>query len=90
MPHAALRRTIAAIAASLILITPPAHAQDEVRALWVVRSTLTSPAAIATMAAAAKNGGFNTLLAQARGRGLAEPSHGPGYVSQVGRAAFQF
>jgi uncharacterized lipoprotein YddW (UPF0748 family) len=69
MPHAALRRTIAAIAASFILIIPPAHAQDEVRALWVVRTTLTSPAAIATMVAAAKNGGFNTLLVQVRGRG---------------------
>ena len=69
MPHAALRRTIAAIAASLILIIPPAHAQDEVRALWVVRTTLTSPSAIATMVAAARNGGFNTLLVQVRGRG---------------------
>jgi uncharacterized lipoprotein YddW (UPF0748 family) len=69
MPHAALRRAIAAIAASLILIITPAHAQDEVRALWVVRTTLTSPSAIATMVAAAKNGGFNTLLVQVRGRG---------------------
>jgi len=69
MPHAALRRAIAAIAASLILTIPPAHAQDEVRALWVVRTTLTSPTAIATMVAAAKNGGFNTLLVQVRGRG---------------------
>jgi uncharacterized lipoprotein YddW (UPF0748 family) len=69
MPHATLRRTFAAIAASLILIIPPAHAQDEVRALWVVRTTLTSPTAIATMVAAAKNGGFNTLLVQVRGRG---------------------
>lgn len=69
MPHAALRRAIAAIAASLILIIPPAHAQDEVRALWVVRTTLTSPSAIATMVAAAKHGGFNTLLVQVRGRG---------------------
>ena len=52
MPHAVLRRTIAAIAASLILIIPSAHAQDEVRALWVVRTTLTSPSAIATMVVA--------------------------------------
>jgi uncharacterized lipoprotein YddW (UPF0748 family) len=69
MSHAALRRTIAALAASLTLILSPVHAQDEVRALWVVRTTLTSPAAIATMVAAAKNGGFNTLLVQVRGRG---------------------
>ena len=76
MPHAVLRRTFAAIAASLILILPSAHAQDEVRALWVVRTTLTSPAAIATMVAAAKNGGFNTLLVQVRGRGDAYFQHG--------------
>ena len=72
MPHAVLRRAIAGIAviaASLMLIISPVHAQDEVRALWVVRTTLTSPAAIATMVAAAKNGGFNTLLVQVRGRG---------------------
>jgi uncharacterized lipoprotein YddW (UPF0748 family) len=41
----------------------------EVRALWVVRTTLTSPSAIATLAASAKAGGFNTLLVQVRGRG---------------------
>lgn len=69
MPHAVLRRAISAIAASLILIISPVHAQDEVRALWVGRTTLTSPSAIATMVAAAKSGGFNTLLVQVRGRG---------------------
>ena len=69
MPSALLRRATAAIAALLILINPPVHAQDEVRALWVVRTSLTSPAAISTMVAAAKHGGFNTLLVQVRGRG---------------------
>ena len=68
MPHAAVRRTFAAVAASLILFCQ-LRAQDEVRALWVVRTTLTSPSAIATMVAAAKNGGFNALLVQVRGRG---------------------
>ena len=48
--------------------------------------TLTSPSAIATMVASAKNGGFNTLPAQVRGRG--DATHGPGDVAQVGRAAF--
>src|SRR5580765_4124656 len=67
MPHAAWCRTTAAIA-SLVLFSQ-VHAQDEVRALWVVRTTLTSPSAIATMVTAAKNGGFNTLLVQVRGRG---------------------
>ena len=48
--------------------TPPA-ARDEVRALWVVRTSLTSPSAIDEMVAAARAGGFNTLLVQVRGRG---------------------
>ena len=74
MSRAVLRSAIAALVATLILLgwrssTGPAHAQDEVRALWVVRTTLTSPAAIATMVASAKRGGFNTLLVQIRGRG---------------------
>jgi uncharacterized lipoprotein YddW (UPF0748 family) len=41
----------------------------EVRALWVVRTTLTSPAAVRTMVGDAWQGGFNTLLVQVRGRG---------------------
>jgi uncharacterized lipoprotein YddW (UPF0748 family) len=69
MPHAVPRRVIAILIASLLLLSAPIHSQDEVRALWVVRTTLTSPAAIATMVDAAKNGGFNTLLVQVRGRG---------------------
>ncbi|MEP6467628.1 MAG: family 10 glycosylhydrolase [Parafilimonas sp.] len=69
MPHALLRRAFAAIAALLILIVSPVRAQEEVRALWVVRTTLASPSAISTMVAAAKHGGFNTLLVQVRGRG---------------------
>jgi uncharacterized lipoprotein YddW (UPF0748 family) len=72
MFHRAPRRAAAAIAAALLLILWPLHAQEpgtEVRALWVVRTTLSSPAAIATMVAAAKAGGFNTLLVQVRGRG---------------------
>lgn len=75
MPHAVPRRTLAAIAATLFLFSQ-VHAQDEVRALWVVRTTLTSPSAIATMVAAAKSGGFNTLLVQVRGRGDAYFQHG--------------
>ena len=41
----------------------------EVRALWVVRTTLTSPEKIRTMVQAAKDNGFNTLIVQVRGRG---------------------
>jgi uncharacterized lipoprotein YddW (UPF0748 family) len=41
----------------------------EVRALWVVRTTLTSPDRIQTMVKAAADNGFNTLIVQVRGRG---------------------
>src|SRR5437879_1215764 len=43
--------------------------QNEVRALWVVRTTLTSPERIHKMVESAKASGFNTLIVQVRGRG---------------------
>lgn len=50
--------------------TPARHrATSEVRALWITRSTLTSPASVARMVATAERGGFNTLVVQVRGRG---------------------
>jgi hypothetical protein len=52
MRLAVARRAIAAIVASLILFISQVHSQNEVRALWVVPTTLTSPSAIAI---------FNTL-----------------------------
>jgi len=42
---------------------------EEVRALWVVRDTLTSPASITEMVRRAKATGFTTLVVQVRGRG---------------------
>src|SRR5712692_7711730 len=42
---------------------------NEVRALWVVRSTLTAPEKIARMIDRAAAAGFNTLIVQVRGRG---------------------
>lgn len=42
---------------------------SEVRALWVVRTTLTSPDRIQAMVKAASDNGFNTLIVQVRGRG---------------------
>lgn len=42
---------------------------DEVRAVWVTRTTLASPAGIAQMVRSAKDAGFNTLIVQVRGRG---------------------
>jgi uncharacterized lipoprotein YddW (UPF0748 family) len=44
-------------------------AQEEVRALWVVRTTLTSPEKIRQLVNAAADNGFNTLIVQIRGRG---------------------
>lgn len=48
---------------------PSATATDDVRALWVTRATLNSPTSVTRMVAAARAGGFNTLLVQVRGRG---------------------
>ena len=42
---------------------------DEVRALWVVRTTLTSPDKIRQLVSSAADNGFNTLIVQIRGRG---------------------
>lgn len=42
---------------------------NEVRALWVVRTTLTSPDKIQQMVERAKAADFNTLIVQVRGRG---------------------
>ena len=42
---------------------------NEVRALWVVRNTLTSPEKIHRMVESARAAGFNTLIVQVRGRG---------------------
>lgn len=43
--------------------------EQEVRGLWVVRTSLTSPASIATMVDAAADAGINALFVQVRGRG---------------------
>jgi uncharacterized lipoprotein YddW (UPF0748 family) len=48
------------------IFTPPAN---EVRALWVVRNTLTSTEKIHKMVESAAQAGFNTLIVQVRGRG---------------------
>jgi uncharacterized lipoprotein YddW (UPF0748 family) len=42
---------------------------SEVRALWVTRSSLASPDAIARLVSSASANGFNTLFVQVRGRG---------------------
>ena len=42
---------------------------DQLRALWVVRTTLTDPDSIVAMVDRAAAAGFNTILVQVRGRG---------------------
>lgn len=72
-----LRAGSAAALAILVLLavavhaasTPPLPAGEEVRALWVTRTSLTTPAAVTAMVKSARSGGFNTLLVQVRGRG---------------------
>jgi uncharacterized lipoprotein YddW (UPF0748 family) len=49
--------------------TPRIATPPEVRALWVVRTTLDNPDSIRLMVARAHDSGFNTLLVQVRGRG---------------------
>jgi uncharacterized lipoprotein YddW (UPF0748 family) len=49
--------------------TSPVAPPNEVRALWVVRTTLTSKEKIRKMVENAAGAGFNTLIVQVRGRG---------------------
>jgi uncharacterized lipoprotein YddW (UPF0748 family) len=62
----------------------------EVRALWVVRTTLTSEASVDAMVRAARDAGFNTLLVQVRGRGDAYYSGGlePRPAALAGHTSF--
>lgn len=64
---------------ALLIMAPANPAQEvgttappppnEVRALWVVRTTLTSPEKIHAMVECAHANSFNTLIVQVRGRG---------------------
>ena len=46
-----------------------APAADEVRAMWVLRTSLASPESITAVVRTAKEAGLNTLVVQVRGRG---------------------
>lgn len=77
--HPELRRRIlrplvlcALVLAPALAAAPALRAEGpatEVRALWVTRGSLVSPAAISAMVRSAAASGFNTLLVQVRGRG---------------------
>ena len=68
-------RLVAVLLATLLLLATEtsrpsaAPLTDEVRGLWVLRSTLTSPKSVQQMVATAQLSGFNTILVQVRGRG---------------------
>ncbi|HSK09149.1 MAG TPA: family 10 glycosylhydrolase [Vicinamibacterales bacterium] len=67
---------LAALPVTVGRAQPPPAATLEVRALWVTRTSLTTPKAVAEMVAAARAAGFNTILVQVRGRGDAYFSDG--------------
>lgn len=84
MISARLASSLTILAACLLMLSSPlvTNAQDavktaapvkpppnEVRALWVVRTTLTSKEKIRTLVESAASAGFNTLIVQVRGRG---------------------
>jgi uncharacterized lipoprotein YddW (UPF0748 family) len=52
-----------------VKLGPRVLENQEVRALWVVRTSLTSPQTIQKMVNAAADNGFNTIIVQVRGRG---------------------
>jgi uncharacterized lipoprotein YddW (UPF0748 family) len=56
--------------------TKSAVADVEMRAMWVLRTSLTSPERITALVRHARDNGFNTLLVQVRGRGDAYYRHG--------------
>ena len=57
------------VALSLLLLAAPARAQEETRAIWVVRYSLTSIGSVDRVVEIATQMNANTLLVQIRGRG---------------------
>jgi uncharacterized lipoprotein YddW (UPF0748 family) len=57
------------LACTALAARPEDARQDEMRAMWVLRTSLTSPTAIDRLVKQAKENGFNTLFVQVRGRG---------------------
>ena len=62
-------KIVCAICVYLWLCIPAQCTAQEVRALWVVRTTLKSPEKIHQLVNSAADNGFNTLIVQIRGRG---------------------
>jgi len=74
---ASLNHPAAVADLSAVASARSSEAKAEVRALWVLRTSLTSPESIAALVRAAKDHGFNTLFVQVRGRGDAYYAGGP-------------
>jgi uncharacterized lipoprotein YddW (UPF0748 family) len=66
--HAAVFRLPVILLLALSAVAAP-RASGEVRGMWVLRTTLTSPEAIDRMVRSASEGGINALFVQVRGRG---------------------
>jgi uncharacterized lipoprotein YddW (UPF0748 family) len=81
---ASLRACLGVLASALLVLTAAGpdvaatpSSTTETRALWVLRTSLSSPESIATLVRDARAYGFNTLLVQVRGRGDAYYNGGP-------------
>ena len=76
-----MRRIAAVLVAGVCAVTgasvgagaPPQNGSrqndNEIRAMWVLRTSLSSPESIAELVRSARQAGFNTLFVQVRGRG---------------------
>ena len=65
----ALAAAVVAIACATLWAADDRPAPTETRALWVLRTSLTSQSSIDTLIQRARESGFNTLFVQVRGRG---------------------
>ncbi len=80
------RGLLALVAAAAVVVSSPGmpsttaaaepDSPSEVRALWVLRTSLASPESIASLVRSARDHAFNTLLVQVRGRGDAYFNNG--------------
>jgi hypothetical protein len=69
VPGAPSPATLAAAPRAVVAAVPVPVRSTEIRALWVLRGSLTRPDRIDRLVADAARSGFNTLLLQIRGRG---------------------
>jgi uncharacterized lipoprotein YddW (UPF0748 family) len=60
---------VAAVCACVTLVAQPGASRSEVRAMWVLRTSLTSRDSITSLVRHARENGFNTVFVQVRGRG---------------------